>query len=648
MGKKIKTFFLSILTVGLVINYAAVLLYEVLVNIAKGTMIKPNLFPSHIVYVILISHQDKAFCVFFVVVNTLVLFFSFYLAFISEAKEKILRTGINRVTDKISIPVPAGNGQYGNSHFMNLKELSSVKEIHCFEYKPEQKRKPQKGGLVLGINEIGELPLSKEKKESILYVGEDRHVLLVGATRSGKSRRMIILSIWLTILAEENIVTSDPKGELFAYTSRFAEQNGYNVVALDFRSPNKGNHYNYLQEILDALATGDVAEAIDLVWDLVAVIVGEAKGEPIWHNGECATIAAVILIVAIDAPAEYRNLANVYYFLYNMAKPDDDGKMPISHYLQELPETHPARAVFAMAELAHHKTRGSFFTSALGTLKYFINPKVAEMTSSTDYSFSEMAHQKTIVYIILPDEKTTLYSLGSMYIMQHYIYNVKEAIRNGGRCPIDWWYFLDEFGQLPYIPPVPQFLSVGAGRGMRFVLAVQDFQQIEKKYKEDYGTIKNNCDFWIYLKCANEETLKAFSGRCGNYTVQVNSTNFSDKKNKSGESHSASLTGRNLLLPEEVGMIESPYSLVSISGKFPLLLIAPDLSYYYANEDLGLGDEAHNRALIIEIEKRREARRVGDINVWGIWNKYTITDEYDLDRDQQEEDGIFSFLKSEK
>ena len=82
--------------------------------------------------------------------------------------------------------------------------------------------------------------------------------------------------------------------------------------------------------------------------------------------------------MATEAPKEYRNLTNVYYFLANMAKPDPFGEMPITRYLSGLDDTHPAKAVFAMAEIAHPKTRGSFFSSALGTLKHFTNPKIAE------------------------------------------------------------------------------------------------------------------------------------------------------------------------------------------------------------------------------------------------------------------------------
>lgn len=629
---------------GLLGTYLAVLVFQLMDNVKYGQGIVVSPSPLNALHIIAGHMSSQIFRQYIVLVNALFLMISIALTFVDH-KGKILQIGLIKITDKIQIPAPAGSGQYGSQHFMTVEELSQVKELSCYLYRGNKgDNAPRRGGFVVGIKAVGAVP-EKSGKEEILYIGEDRHVLLVGATRCGKTRRHILESIWLTLNAGENMVVTDPKGELWAYTSPYAEKQGYQTVTLDFRDPNKGNHFNFLQEIIDAVEREDVGEAIDLTWDLVAVLVGEAKGEPIWHNGECAAIAAVIMIVATEAPKEYRNLTNVYYFLFNMAKSDSYGEMPISKYLEELPETHPARAVFAMAEIAHVKTRGSFFSSALGTLKYFTNPRIAEMTSRTDFKFCDMVNKKTITYIILPDEKTTLYALGSMYIMQHYTYLVKETNGNGGRCPIGWWYFLDEFGNLPYIPPIPQYLSVGAGRGMRFVLALQDFQQLKKKYKDDYSTIKNNCDCWIYLKASEGETQKEFSERCGSYTVQVNSTNFSVKENggKDG-SYSASLTGRKLLLPEEIGLIEAPYSLISLAGKYPIMLIAPDLRFYRMNEELGLGDEEHNRKLVIERNRGREERKTGKMLLWGIWNEYKEMEEDYSDYVYETEEKI-NFLK---
>ena len=46
------------------------------------------------------------------------------------------------------------------------------------------------------------------------------HSLTVGATRSGKTRCLVLQTIDNTALAGENMILSDPKGELYEYTSK--------------------------------------------------------------------------------------------------------------------------------------------------------------------------------------------------------------------------------------------------------------------------------------------------------------------------------------------------------------------------------------------------------------------------------------------
>ena len=46
------------------------------------------------------------------------------------------------------------------------------------------------------------------------------HSLTVGATRSGKTRCLVLQTIDNTALAGENMILSDPKGELYEYTSQ--------------------------------------------------------------------------------------------------------------------------------------------------------------------------------------------------------------------------------------------------------------------------------------------------------------------------------------------------------------------------------------------------------------------------------------------
>lgn len=530
---------------------------------------------------------------------------------IAETKEIV-------VTDKIKIPVPVGNGQYGYARFLTEKEKDSLFAMFVFTGKEVPSGN---GGLVI------EMKKDSKGRELIRYIQGEGHALILGATGAGKTRRILLETVWLQLITGLCIVVSDVKGEIYAYTHKFAESLGHKTIAVDFRNPKKSAHYNFLQPILDALAAKDKAQAIDYTWDLVSVLVGEQKGEPLWYNGETATIAAAILAVSMEAEEQYRNLTNVYYFLAYMCQPHPvTFKTPLSLYLAALPDGHPAKSVFAMAQVAADRTKSSFFTSAMGTLKLFTNPNVAEMTSKSDFRLSDIGKEKVAFYMLIPDEKKTLYPLASILINQIYIAQVETASKNGLRLPIDTDYDLDEVGNFPYIPILGGLASAGRSRGCRANLIIQDYQQLETKYKDEFRTIKTCCEIKIVLKADDTDTLKEFSESLGDYTVEVpsvsTSTSTSAKSNDVNLSNSSSMTGRKLLMPSEIGRIDKPYALSKKIGEFPAITELPDLSEYRINKIWGLGDKETNRRILAEREQERKERVVEDILLWGIWNKY--------------------------
>lgn len=73
------------------------------------------------------------------------------------------------------------------------------------------------GGTVIGM-------YKHRGYENIVFVGGDMHTLCIGATRSGKSRTVVLESIGLQALTGENIICSDPKGELYQYTYAGTEE----------------------------------------------------------------------------------------------------------------------------------------------------------------------------------------------------------------------------------------------------------------------------------------------------------------------------------------------------------------------------------------------------------------------------------------
>lgn len=614
-----------------------------------------------------------------------------------------------KVTDCIEIPIAAGNGQHGQERFATEKEKDTY--FANFDYSGVEQLK--KAGIVVEMRKEG-------NTEKIRFVDGPKSTIIIGATRAGKTRRVLLESLWLQLLAGYSVVISDVKGEIFYYTSEWAKDIGYNVIPLDLRNPQKSYHYNFLQQIIDALKQGDQALAVDATWDLVSVLVGEQKGEPLWYNGETATLAASILAVCMESGTEdfkrrvdkfvnryfesvkgvwldnfsedeegehyseaerhniqneiwemtsnllcgyadpyfvslereqevnnaeaeklllelkelmsedntvFKNMSNVYYFLAYMAREDPvTGATPLSLYLDTLPDFHPAKIVFMQGQVASERTRSSFYTSALGTLRLFTNPKIAEMTSKSDFVLSDVGGKKTVIYMIIPDEKKTLYPLASILVQQIYMSQVKVANENGGRLPYPCDYDLDEVGNFPVIPVLAPMITAGQSRGCRVNLVIQDYQQLEKKYKDDYETIKSNCTVKIYLKTDSAKTLKEISDYLGNYTVEITNASATSNTNKFNEgsvSAGRNLGGRPLLMPAEISHISAPYALVMNQGTYSAITELPDLSKYKINQIWGLGDEKHNVALIAEREKLRpERENMQRPQLWGIWNKF--------------------------
>ena len=132
--------------------------------------------------------------------------------------------------------------------------------------------------------------------------------------------------------------------------------------------------------------------------------------------------------------------------------------------------------------------------------------------------------------------------------------------------------------------------------------------------------ILDNCYVWNYLKTSNEVTAEKISKKIGNYTT----TNFSESNSSNGgssnisTSSSMNLGARPLLTSDEILRINRPYLLVMCAGKMPAMTNAPDLSKWYFNQMLGLGDEEFNRKLREEREKERIEKPVQEVKLWDI------------------------------
>lgn len=521
----------------------------------------------------------------------------------------------NKIQDGVGGPEAAGSGQFGTSRWQTEEEADKTFKVW------HTHRKLKKGGIIFGME--------KDKViEKIWLDDDDKHTLIIGATRSGKDRKILLPSIWELAKAEESMIIGDPKGEMYITTKDYLEKEGYNVIALNLRDPLKGNQWNLLNMVNRAIDEGDTAKASEHAWKIANIISKQtpsAGGEPIWKNGGQSTIAALILLAALESEFKFqRHITTAYYLLSEYGQPLEDDSIPLVDYIKSLPTRHPAKAAFATASIAPYKTRASFFTTVLSDLRLFSDPKISCMTSNQDHDFERIGIDKTAVFLIIPDEDDTKNSLATLYVSQAYQALVDLSNREGGRIPRRVNIILNEFGNLPEFPDFPTMLTVGGGRGVRFTIAVQDDQQIKRLYKESSKTITGNCHNWIFLRTADVETAKLVSAKIGKYTVETDNITNSLQSTKYSSSMGNSLTGRALLMEDEILRWKTTEGLIIPVGEFPARLPMPDLSEWEANTDFGFvepsGDMDRDKEANKQIIKRRweslSARELEEPQIW--------------------------------
>lgn len=539
------------------------------------------------------------------------------------------------ITPEIRTPAPAGQGQHGTAKWLPKEKFDQVFDSDIIDSKKlmQGKESFSAGGLVLGKEDIKTSIFSKRVKEKIYHITKDLHALIIGATRSGKTRCIVIQTIIDLILAGENVVVPDLKGELRDYTEDVAKKYGYEVIGIDFIHPYQSKRRNFLEPVIKALQRNDISRAIEETWSLVSQLVGEPpeNGEKLWNNGEAATLAASIMAVCYDNQdhPEYQNLTNVFYFITEMCS-DYRGALPLQFYIDSLPEEHPAKILLAATKVAAMRTRSSFYVSAIMTLKLLTIPAINQMTNASDFDIEKLIDEgkKVIIYLGLPARDKTYFPLASLFLRQ--ISDLIDYVADekyGGRVPVRWNFIDEEMGNFTKITNMRQQTSFGTGKGIRHFMFIQSYAQLDDVYGEKVSQIiQDNADIKIYLRSPNPTTKKKISEDLGNYTTQSysksNNTPSGTFRNGGSDGESSNLMGRPLLYPDEVGKLQRPYSLV-MSDADPAIMYAPDLSQYAMNEFLGMGDEEHNNRLRqrkAEEHKKNERPHNSKMELWGIWD----------------------------
>lgn len=391
------------------------------------------------------------------------------------------------------------------SRFATDKEMKNafgVKKIFINDDKTDA------AGVVLMMN----------KKE--WYVdNSENHTLVVGATASGKTTSVVDPLVMSLAKKGESMVLTDPKGEIYKNHAAMLKEKGYNVIVLNFRDPVKGSSWNPLTLPYQLYKDGNVDKATELLEDVANNILKEknSNADPFWQNSAADYFSGCVLGLFEDGKEEEININSIY----TMTTQGEE-RFATSTFIKEyftMKGENSSPYIFAANVInAPKETQGGQLSTFRQKIRIFAAQKnLSEMLSFTDFDMRNIGKEKSAVFIVIHDEKTTYHALATIFIKQLYETLIDEAYKQAnGRLKYRTNFILDEFANMPPLKDVTSMVTAARSRDIRFTFIIQNFAQLNDVYGEnDAQTIRSNCGNLIYLLTTELKALEEISKLCG-------------------------------------------------------------------------------------------------------------------------------------
>ena len=391
------------------------------------------------------------------------------------------------------------------------------------------------------------------------------NVLVVGGSGAGKTRFYAKPNI---MQANTSFVALDPKGELLRDTGKLLESKGYEIRVLDLINPGLSHCYNpfaYLRDEKDVLK---------LVTNLIRNTTpkGAANNDPFWEKSETALLEALILYLLYMAPPDEQNFPMIMDLLSaaEVHEDDEEFKSILDQMFRRLEDEEPdnlAVKQYNIFKLAAGKTAKSILISLAVRLEKFNLPQIASITMQDDLDLASLGEKKVALFAVIPDNDSSLnYIVGMMYtqLFQELYYSADRV--HNGRLPVHVHCVMDEFANVALPDEFDKLLATMRSREISVSIIIQNIAQLKALFDKQWESIIGNCDEFLYLGGNEDSTHELVSKKLGKETISADS--YTESKGRNGSySKNTSLTGRNLMLPDEVRMLDNRYALLFVRGE---------------------------------------------------------------------------------
>ena len=456
-----------------------------------------------------------------------------------------------------------GSAKWGSASELNKKYMQ----------KPENMNKILTKNVKLGLK-------GKQHKRNL-------NVLVVGGSGAGKTFSYCKPNI---MQANSSFVCLDPKGEIVRDTGYLLEQKGYEVRVLDLINMDRSHCYNpfvYLKN------DNDVQK---LVTNLFKSITpkGASSNDPFWDTAAQMLLLSLIFYLMYEAPEDEQNFVMVMELLRagDVHEDDDSYVSPLDILMNRLETKNPEHIAVKYYHDYHSgsaKTLKSIQITLAARLEKFNLESLAKMTMTDELDLPSLGEKKVALFALIPDNDTSFNFLVSILytqIFQQLFYLADH--KYGGSLPVHVHFVMDEFANVSLPDDFDKILSVMRSREVSVSIILQNLAQLKALFEKQWESIVGNCDEFLYLGGNEQSTHKYVSELLGKETIDTNT--YGKSSGRSGNySTNYQNSGRELLTPDEVRMLDNKYALLFIRGERPVQDLKFNL-FEHKNVDLsGLG-----------------------------------------------------------
>ena len=438
-----------------------------------------------------------------------------------------------------------GSAKWGDAKAINKKYYQA----------PKSENKLMTQNVSIGIN-------AKKHRRNL-------NTLVCGGSGAGKTRFYCKPNL---MQANTSFVILDPKGEIVRDVGKLLEAKGYEIKVLDLISMEKSHCYNpfvYLQN------DNDIQRLVTNLFKSTTP-KGSQSNDPFWDTAASMLLLALVFYLHYEAPPDEQNFAMVMEMLRagSIEDEDDPRPSPLDCLFDELADDNPDHIAIKYYRSYHSgsaKTLKSIQITLAARLEKFNLESLAALTSTDELELGTLGEKKTALFALIPDNDTSFNFLVSILytqLFQQLFYSADHI--HGGSLPIPVHFLMDEFANVSLPDDFDKILSVMRSRSVSVSIILQNLAQLKALFEKQWESIVGNCDEFLYLGGNEQSTHKYVSELLGKATIDTNT--YGKSEGRSGSySTNYQISGRELLTPDEVRMLDNQYAILFIRGERPVL-----------------------------------------------------------------------------